>query len=315
MQSILRWFQIVRRSWFQTLIGGLVLFYVVQRVLLDTQNPNFVPTLILLGAFLTPVTFVTYLYERQRLRNVPLGTVAVCFFWGGLVGTIVAGFVEYETLRNLSIVSLFAVGVIEEAAKLLFPLALYIRGRYRLESEGLLFGVAAGMGFAALETMGYGFVALLQTRGSLGVLDTTLLVRGLLAPAGHAAWTGLVCAVAWRERRRAGHAVLNGAMVSAFLVAISLHALWDIFNSLSGRSVVVWLGLELLSLAVALVSLTLLIRRVREAGRLESPPRGPGRPTIDLPGCEPAQPPARSGMSGPVPEPTMPTATGVATPK
>jgi protease PrsW len=98
-----------------------------------------------------------------------------------------------------------------------------------------------------------------------------LLIRGLLAPAGHAAWTGLVCAVAWRERQRAGHVVLNGAMVSAFLAAIVLHALWDIFKSLGGPSIVVWFGLELLSLVVALTSLTLLVRRVREARRFETP--------------------------------------------
>jgi RsiW-degrading membrane proteinase PrsW (M82 family) len=260
---------IVTRRWFQTLVSGLILFYLAQQALIDTQNPNFVPTLILLGAFLTPVAFVTYFYERQPIRNVPLGTVAMCFFWGGVVGTLVAGFLEYETLRRLSMSSLLGVGVIEEGAKLLFPFALYLHGRYRSESEGLLFGVAAGMGFAALETMGYAFVALLTSHGSLGALDGTLLIRGLLAPAGHAAWTGLVCAVAWRERERVGHVVLNGAVLSAFLVAVGLHALWDIVNSVDTPFFVIWAALQLLSLLVALISLTLLVRRVRESRKLD----------------------------------------------
>jgi protease PrsW len=51
------------------------------------------------------------------------------------------------------------------------------------------------MGFAALETMGYGFVTLLASRGNLALLEEALLARGLASPAGHAAWTGLVCAV------------------------------------------------------------------------------------------------------------------------
>jgi RsiW-degrading membrane proteinase PrsW (M82 family) len=89
--------RIVQHRWFQTLVSGLVLYYVVQWVLVDTQNRNFVPTLLLLGAFLTPVTFVTFVYERQPVRDVPVGTVAVCFFWGGAV----AGLLENDTLRNL----------------------------------------------------------------------------------------------------------------------------------------------------------------------------------------------------------------------
>ncbi len=275
MPQSLGWLDIVQRRWFQTLISGLVLFYVVQWVLIGTQNLNFMPTLLLLGAFLTPVAFVTYVYERQPIRNVPLATVAICFFWGGAVGAVVAGLLEYETLRRLNVLSLFEVAVIEEAAKLIFPAAIFLRGRYRLESEGLLFGVAAGMGFAALETMGYGFVALLSSRGDLGALDATLLARGLLAPAGHAAWTGLVCAVAWRERERAGHPVLNGAVVGAFAAAVLLHGLWDSFNFLaaaSGRFPLIALVAQLLSLAVALASLGLLIRRLREARREDGAP-------------------------------------------
>jgi RsiW-degrading membrane proteinase PrsW (M82 family) len=123
------------------------------------------------------------------------------------------------------------------------------------------------MGFAALETMGYGFTTLLQAGGNLGALDEVLFARGLTSPAGHAAWTGLVCAVLWRERAKAGHAVVNAKVVGAFATAVVLHALWDTFNLLRGTTLVGFLSLELLSLLVAIVSLTLLIRRVREASR------------------------------------------------
>ena len=123
------------------------------------------------------------------------------------------------------------------------------------------------MGYAALETMGYGFMSLLQSGGNLAMLDEVLLARGLTSPAGHAAWTGLVCAVLWRERLRAGHAVLNGKVVGAFATAVVLHTLWDTFNLLRGATFVSSLSLELLSLLVAVVSLMLLIGRVREASK------------------------------------------------
>ena len=252
--------RILRRRWLRTFIAGLVLLYFTERVLVTTSNPNFVPSVILLGAFLVPVVFVTYLHERLPDWEVPLGPLATCFLWGGAVGTIVAGTLEYDLLRSVGIFTLLGVGLIEESAKLIFPLTFFLAGRYRSEASGILFGVASAMGFAALETMGYAFVTLLQSKGSLGALDEVLVVRGLMSPAGHAAWTGLVCAVLWRERLKAGHAVLNWRVGVAFLTAVVLHALWDTFNSLQG-------GIALLSLGVALASLIFLIRRVREADR------------------------------------------------
>jgi protease PrsW len=252
--------RILRRRWLRIFIAGLVLLYFTERVLVATSNLNFVPSVIMLGAFLVPVVFVTYLYERLPDWEVPLGPLATCFLWGGAVGTLVAGTLEYDLLRSLGVFALLGVGLIEESAKMIFPLIFFFAGRYRSEASGILFGVASAMGFAALETMGYAFVTLLQSRGSLGALDEVLLVRGLMSPAGHAAWTGLVCAVLWRERLKVGHATVNWRVVAAFLTAVVLHALWDTFNSLQGAG-------ALLGLGVALVSLIFLVRRVREADR------------------------------------------------
>jgi RsiW-degrading membrane proteinase PrsW (M82 family) len=178
------------------------------------------------------------------------------------VGIIVAGFIEYGTLRSLTVGGLFGVGLIEESAKLTFPVVIYLQAVYRSESDGLLFGVAAGMGFAALETMGYGLVALIQSRGDVGVLQETLLIRGLLSPVGHAAWTGLICASLWHERERTGK-LLNGRVLAFFAVAVALHALWDLAGTF-GQVLAIYLGYTV----VGGVSLVLLVRRLNEAKRL-----------------------------------------------
>jgi RsiW-degrading membrane proteinase PrsW (M82 family) len=117
------------------------------------------------------------------------------------------------------------------------PLIFYFVGRYRSEAAGIVLGVVNAAGFAGLETMGYGFVSLLTSKDNLGVLDEVLLVRGLTSPAGHMAWTGLVCALLWRETQ--------GGACNPRLAG------------------------TLLSLLVALVSLVLLLRRVREARQAE----------------------------------------------
>jgi protease PrsW len=249
-------------------MGGLVLLYILERTLLATQSLNYIPSVLLLGAFLIPVTFVTYLYERLPKWEVTLPPLAICFLWGGALGTVVAGSLEYDLLRGLGVLALLGVGLIEESAKLIFPLIFYFLGRYRSEGAGIVLGVSTAMGFAALETMGYGFMALLQSQGNLGVLDEVLLARGLTSPAGHAAWTGFVCAVLWRERNRAGRAVVNGKVLGAFATAVVLHSLWDTFELVQGETFVESVGLELLSFLIAIVSLTLLIRRIREASRV-----------------------------------------------
>lgn len=264
----------VRHLWFLTFVTGAALFFVTLKVLLYTDDPNYFPTVIMLGAFLVPVTFVIYVYEREAAPDLPPALVGVTFLWGGVVGVIVAGVLEYDTVRDLTLFPrLVGVGLIEEAAKLVLPMVLFFMGRYRREAHGLVFGAAAGMGFAALETMGYGFVALVQSRGSVGVLEETLLTRGLLAPVGHGAWTGFVCAVLWRGRERGVSGIHTAAAAGAAYVTVALlHAAWDSLASANPTVLIESLGLDLLSLGVALVSLALFIHILREAARPRAAP-------------------------------------------
>jgi protease PrsW len=131
---------------------------------------------------------------------------AVCFLWGGVLGTVVAGTLEYDVARALGFLPQLSLGLIEESAKLIVPLGFDFFGRYRSEAAGIVLGVATAAGFAAVETMGYGFVSLLTSRGNLGILDEVLLVRGLSSPARHMSWTGLVCAGLTLEGKAQGRA-------------------------------------------------------------------------------------------------------------
>jgi RsiW-degrading membrane proteinase PrsW (M82 family) len=256
------------KPWLQILVGGIVLFIASDEALRITKNPNFFPTVILLGAFTIPIAFVVYFYEHVKHREISLPLLTSNFIVGGVIGIIAAGFIEYGTLRSLNIASLFGVAAIEECVKLIFPLILYVGWRYHHEADGLLFGISAGMGFAALETMGYGLVSLLESFGNIGVLDQVLLVRGLLAPAGHAAWTGFFCAILWRERERKGHVNINWLVIVALLLAIVLHAVWDLINSLGAQSTTSFVLIIIGNVVIAGISLTLVILRYREAKKM-----------------------------------------------
>src|SRR3712207_8163009 len=50
-------------------------------------------------------------------RSLP--ALAVCFLWGGVLGTVVAGTLEYDVARALGFLPKLAIGLIEESAKLI----------------------------------------------------------------------------------------------------------------------------------------------------------------------------------------------------
>lgn len=229
MQRSRRW------AWLGVLITGLVLYVIVLRTLVHTQNPNFVPSLILLGATVVPLSFLTFARARTGNWQVPASALVVAAFFGGVIGTVVAGTLEYNTLHDLGVLPMVFVAIIEESAKLIVPVIILFvvlaRHQRRIPSDGLIIGVASGMGFAALETMGYGFTALLSSNGNIGAVEQTLFLRGLTSPAGHTAWTGLTAGALW--------AFLASPTVKRFFEflgtfagAVTLHTCWDTFPGL-----------------------------------------------------------------------------------
>jgi RsiW-degrading membrane proteinase PrsW (M82 family) len=248
-----------RWAWLGVLVGGIVLFEIVRRVLVETQNPNLLPSLILLGAAVAPATFVTFVLGRRLPYDISPGTIGVVAFIGGLIGVVTAGLLEYDTLRRLGVLPMVAVGLIEEAAKLIVPaILLVVWRRHRLPADGLLVGVAAGAGFAALETMGYAFVTLISSKGSVAAVEDILLLRGLLSPAAHMAWTGLTATALWyaADRSWTGVAVLR--FLGVFVLAVALHAIWD-----SAGTIPVYIVLSIISLGLLTWFAHLLARGTR----------------------------------------------------
>ncbi len=253
------------QPWLQILLGGLVLFLAFEQVFKATGRQGYFPFVLLLGAFTVPVAFVAFFYEHVRHREISMPLLTTSFVVGGATGLAAAAFLEFTTLSGTGVLDLVGVGLIEESVKLLFPIAMYVLWRFRHEADGLLFGIAAGMGFAGLETVAYGLSSFVQSQGNTDVLQQVLFLRGFLSPAGHAAWTGFVCAVLWRERERKGRATINIAVIGAFSLAISLHFLWNAVNTLRGHTSNSLAVTGFASLAIASISLTLVIRRYLEA--------------------------------------------------
>lgn len=234
-----------KRYW-RVLLVGLAAYAGVSAVLTSTGNLHLVPLVLLLASALVPVVFVLFCWEQNAFADMPPAVVGVTFLSGAVLGLTLAALVEpFFLAQNAGTITLgaaLAVGVVEEGAKVASVLWFLRDRRLRSELDGLILGAAAGMGFAALETAGYGFVAFLAgfaqalasptatlgsaTSSAVGVMNQQLLARMALAIFGHGVWTAMVCAAIWRERNGRLLRITPG-VIATFGLAVVLHALWD----------------------------------------------------------------------------------------
>ena len=215
-----------RRTWLRMFGAGLVLWILSAVVTYLTGNPNLIPTLVLLGSFLVPVTFVAWAFERRESGEITAELVFRTFIVGGVLGVLGASVLETYLLYP-SLWLYAGVGLIEEAVKLAALALLTRRLAVKSMRDGLILGATVGFGFAAFESAGYALTALFAPQGlSLADLVTTELLRGLLAPVGHGLWTAILGGIlfAWSTHN---HFVLTARLALAYLGVSLLHALWD----------------------------------------------------------------------------------------
>jgi RsiW-degrading membrane proteinase PrsW (M82 family) len=227
-----------RRAWVRIFFGGLGLWLATVVVTFLTGNANLVPTLIMLGSFLVPVTFVAYAFEHRASNTLTEQTIFVGFVYGGVLGVLGASLLE-SYLLGKSIASYLGVGLIEEGVKLA---ALWLIAR-RLPTytvrDGIVLGATVGFGFAAFESAGYAFNALFTIKGlSLVSLVETEVLRGILTPVGHGLWTGILGGVLFHAARRGRLRLTWGVMVWYVIVSL-LHALWDSSGGIAALVVLV----------------------------------------------------------------------------
>ena len=259
----------LRFSWILALVVGTLAYVATFVIMLLTRNPTILPTVLLVGAATIPLTVLLFAQSSRVGPLVPTRTVLVTVALGGLFGICAAGLEETIAGLLLGKASILLVGVIEETAKLVVPLIVLGLAHRSTRGGGVVIGIAAGTGFAVLETMGYGFNALLSRSGGLGALDSTLILRGILVPAGHVAWTGAICAALWFlvETSHKPRGVL--ALAVAYVGAIVMHTAWD-----ATTSGILHVLIGVISVG-ALLTLTILAHRAFVRRALPPPGNGP----------------------------------------
>ncbi|MBO0707948.1 MAG: PrsW family intramembrane metalloprotease [Candidatus Dormibacteraeota bacterium] len=237
----------VARRWRWLLVGGVGLaFWVAFLVLsaifgLDKMGP----TILVLGSLLVPVTIVIWNLDHLADATLTGERVLFAFMGGGLLGLVLAFPINRTLVPAVESVAgvwgMLAVGLTEEAAKLV-GLVLFSIGMVRYTTRnGVVLGSAVGFAFAALETAGYASVTLpeyglWQNGGVVG----TLVSRSLAAPVLHGLYTAIMGAALFHAARGRGHLRITWVVVGVYLWVSLLHGLWNVVGDVQIPPALSW---------------------------------------------------------------------------
>ena len=176
---------------------------------------------LVLGSFIVPIMYTVYMAESDILATRP-GALALIFVVSAIAGIPVsAGIQALLNVDWYSFLGALSIAAIEEPIKVLVVLWFLRRSTNRFRMDGLVFGAAAGMGFAAFETLLFG----VGYSNAPRVLVEALAVRSILVPFGHGTWTAITCAVIYGQNVRGR--LYDPRVLGAFALTIGLHTLWD----------------------------------------------------------------------------------------
>lgn len=189
-------------------------------------NPNLVPGLMFIGSFAVPVSTLIFFLEMNAPRNISVFMVMALAFLGGVTSLFIA-LILFDKLDFLSnIMHASAAGLIEESAKVLVVALIVGRfTRYKWILNGLLFGAAIGMGFAAFESAGYAYRA-----ETFDAMIDSLVLRGLLSPFMHIVWTANASAALWLvkgDRKFQWNMFGDMRFLRVLFSSMILHMIWN----------------------------------------------------------------------------------------
>jgi hypothetical protein len=182
------------------------------------------PLLSGIGAVATMAALLLFLNRRIGFDRIPAGTRRSIYKWGlssAVIGFALAYGIEFavprifgESVRHDPGWSVLA-GPAEETGKLLVPVILWTRGRFRVPREGYLLVLVSAACVGVFEGFEYGLNP-----------DDWQPARPFFEIM-HPLLTGFVAAVAWRA---AWHrdSIFTGAAIGAWFIAMAAHSTNDV---------------------------------------------------------------------------------------
>jgi len=234
-------------AWWAVFLIGLVMWAAAFAVARVTRNVILLPTIVLLGSFLVPVTGVIWYLDHDPSPALSPRRILVAFIIAGTFGVLGASLLEYW-LVSAGVLGALEVGLIEEAVKAIFIVVVALGIRSFHVRDGMVLGATVGFGFAALESSGYALASLFVVQGgqlylSLNSVVVTELIRGVLSPFGHGMWSAILGGAIFAAAARHGRLRLSATVLVAYLAVSVLHGAFDSINGIEGYVVVSLIGL------------------------------------------------------------------------
>jgi RsiW-degrading membrane proteinase PrsW (M82 family) len=189
--------------WVVELLLGSVLVLLILAIALRGIRPDIGILIFFIGgvaAIFMPIIFLVIAWLADYYKREPFRFVFAMFMWG-VMSTLVAFFVNTTVLQGvelftgssgvaLAISAVFVAPIVEETAKGLGLLTLSGHHEYDSTFDGIIYGFAVGMGFAAVENWLY-FVARYSPVDAGGLLPWVYLIlyRSLLGSLSHGCFT------------------------------------------------------------------------------------------------------------------------------
>jgi RsiW-degrading membrane proteinase PrsW (M82 family) len=231
-----------RRLWLWLLAVGLAVWLLAAAITAVTRDTILVPTVILVGSFLVPVTMVAFALSRRHEHRLSAEVLVLGFFAGGTLGVALSALTETYLLPSAH-GTFAAVGAIEELTKGLVVVAVAGMVATRRPRDGMILGAAVGAGFASFESAGYALTAAIghaYDRPILRIVELELY-RAALAPFAHITWTALLGGALFAAARGTGGLRLGAGVLATFLIVVTLHGAWD---ASYGAAIIAARGLE-----------------------------------------------------------------------
>ena len=189
--------------------------------------------------------YLVFIWWLDRYEREPFWLVLVTFAWGAVGGTMLGCILSLFMSVPLELVlpavySEMAVTVVvapvaEEFTKGLIFLVLVLTPHLDNETDGLIYGAAAGLGFAVVENLLY-FLA--TAAAGPEIFYATVIMRTMFTALVHAISTALLGYTIGYVRHRKLTPWLWALPLVGFALAVINHGLWNLLAHLSGSHMV-----------------------------------------------------------------------------
>ena len=179
--------------------------------------------------------YLFFVWWLDRYDREPVWLLLLTFFWGAFGGVVLAIIGSLALSLSMSAIfgvsssdfidTVFVAPVVEEMTKGIFLLLIFARRDFDNTTDGVVYGAAAGLGFACTENFLYFISAYYE--GGAGSWFQTVFMRTVFSGVMHAFSTGMLGA-------SLGYMKFSGSTATKFFMpvlglgaAMGIHALWN----------------------------------------------------------------------------------------